>query len=290
MMEGFVCHPDGPVDPPVEDYPDTRCYTMSPEEFAAADTRQAWSQADPPPEPQPYYEPHHYDPTYHEPPHTHREQTTRNGSDAASTYRRIALIASGIATLLAVAVVAFIGARLAQPPSAPPTPSPPQPSSTRQETERLEPPQTVTDTPPPVTVTPPPVTVTTQPPAPPFHPPSPAPVPTLPPGDLGLPTPMSHPNCNGGGIVVLGNVTTPGMYAAGVQNLLNARPGASYLRTDQACPSLRQASDEGNPIYAVFKFAGTTQREVCTAVRAAGGGAYGKWLDYSTDPAYIIPC
>jgi serine/threonine-protein kinase len=213
---------------------------------------------------------------------THREQTTRNGSDAASTYRRIALIASGIATLLAVAVVAFIGARLAQPPSAPPTPSPPQPSSTRQEVERPEPPQTVTHTPPPVTVTPPP--------APPRPSPSPAPVPTLPPGDLGLPTPMSYPNCNGRGIVVLGNVTTPGTYAAGVQNLLNAHPGASYLRTDQACPSLRQESDEGNPIYAVFKFAGTTQREVCTAVRAAGGGAYGKWLDYSTDPAYIIPC
>jgi serine/threonine-protein kinase len=62
------------------------------------------------------------------------------------------------------------------------------------------------------------------------------------------------------------------------------------LATDQACPSLRQQSDEGNPIYAVFKFAGTTQREVCTAARAAGGGAYGKWLDYSTDPAYVIPC
>jgi len=282
-MTNFVVHPDGTVD-----YPDTGGYTMSAEEFAAADTQQAWSQAEPPP---------YYEPSYPEPPHTHREQTTRNGSDAASTYRRIALIASGIATLLAVAVVAFIGARLAQPPFAPPTPSPPQPSSTRQETERLEPPQTVTHTPPPVTVTPPPVTVTpppvtvtTQPPAAPFPPPSPAPVPTLPPGDLGLPMPMSHPNCNGGGIVVLGNVTTPGMYGAGVQGLLKTHPGASYLRTDQACPSLRQASDEGNPIYAVFKFAGTTQREVCTAVRAAGGGAYGKWLDYSTDPAYIIPC
>jgi serine/threonine protein kinase, bacterial len=25
-------------------------------------------------------------------------------------------------------------------------------------------------------------------------------------------------------------------------------------------------------------------------LRAAGGGAYGKWLDYETDPAYMIPC
>ena len=60
MSADFVVHPDGTVD-----YPDTGCYTMSAEEFAAADTRQAWSQD----EPQPYYEPHHYEPTYHEPPH-----------------------------------------------------------------------------------------------------------------------------------------------------------------------------------------------------------------------------
>jgi len=63
-MTDFVVHPDGTVD-----YPDTGGYTMSAEDFAAADTRQAWSQAEPPPEPQPYYEPHHYEPTYHEPPH-----------------------------------------------------------------------------------------------------------------------------------------------------------------------------------------------------------------------------
>jgi serine/threonine-protein kinase len=63
-MAIFVVHPDGTVD-----YPDTGCFTMSAEEFAAADTRQAWSQAEQPPEPQPYYEPLNYEPTYHEPPH-----------------------------------------------------------------------------------------------------------------------------------------------------------------------------------------------------------------------------
>ena len=101
---------------------------------------------------------------------------------------------------------------------------------------------------------------------------------------------MSKPICNGQGIVILGNVITPGLYAAGVQGLLNAHPGAYYLRTDQSCPSLRQATEEGNAIYAVFVPAGTTQNEVCEAVRAAGGGAYGKWLDYRTDPGHIIPC
>jgi serine/threonine protein kinase, bacterial len=280
-MANFVCHPDGTVD-----YPDTGCYTMSAEEFAAADTRQAWSQAEPPPEPQPYYEPHHYEPTYHEPPH--------------HDWMRVLKLVSGItAGALVIAAVIVLVTSLTKPVT--PTNPARYPTATQTVTASALPTtatqtvtasalpttatQTVTAIPAPVTVTPPLVTVT-----PPPAPPSPASVPTLPPGDLGLPTPMSHPKCNGGGIVVLGNVTTPGIYAAGVQNLLNAHPGASYLRTDQACPSLRQASDEGNPIYAVFKFAGTTQLEVCTAVRAAGGGAYGKWLDYSTDPAYIIPC
>ena len=83
---------------------------------------------------------------------TNREQTAGSGSDAASTSRRTALIAGGIAALLAVGVVAFIGARLAQPRSAPPTASPPQPSSTLPASPPPEPPQTVTYTPPPVTV------------------------------------------------------------------------------------------------------------------------------------------
>lgn len=129
-------------------------------------------------------------------------------------------------------------------------------------------------------------------PPPPSPPPSPSrnPPPRPANADLGLTIPISRPACNGQGIVVLGNVTTPGQYSQGVQRLLNAHPGASYLRTDQSCPSLRQANEAGNLIYAVFKPAGQTRGEVCAAVRAAGGDAYGKWLDTSTDPAYIIPC
>jgi len=53
---------------------------------------------------------------------------------------------------------------------------------------------------------------------------------------------------------------------------------------------LRRATEEGNPIYAVYRVAGRTQRDGCSAVRAAGGGAYGKWLNDTTDPSYIIPC
>ncbi len=56
-MTNFVCHPDGTVD-----YPDTGSYTMSPEEFANADTQRAWSV---PPQPQPYYD----ESPYQDPPH-----------------------------------------------------------------------------------------------------------------------------------------------------------------------------------------------------------------------------
>lgn len=109
-------------------------------------------------------------------------------------------------------------------------------------------------------------------------------------GDLNLDQPMSRPSCNGQGIVVLGSVTTPGHYEGGVQRLLAAHPGASYLRTDQTCPSLRAATDEGHPIYAVYRPAGDTEAEVCAAVRSAGGDAYGKWLDHTTDPSFRIQC
>ncbi|QNI06125.1 serine/threonine protein kinase [Mycobacterium kubicae] len=202
----------------------------------------------------------------------------------SATHRQGLLIAGCVAALLAVGIVAFIATRLAQPPS--PPASAPQQAPLSTEVYAPRPPETITFTPPPLTVT--------QPGAPPN-------VSAAPPsttssrsdrgaGDLGLTTPIAKPNCNGQGIVVLGSVTTPGLYAVGVQRLLDAHPGSYYLRTDQTCPSLRPTTDEGNPIYAVFIPGGTTQSAVCARVRAAGGNAYGKWLDFTTDPGYVIPC
>jgi serine/threonine-protein kinase len=200
---------------------------------------------------------------------TNREPPSgRESGAASSTSRRTRLIAIGIAALVAVGVVAFIGARLAQQQSSPPTASPPQSSSMSQASQPPGPPAVTS----------------------PVAPPRSTPAQSAPSGDLGLTMPMSNPSCNGQGIVVLGSVTTPGLYAAGVQQLLDAHPGAFYLRTDQTCPSLRQTTEEGNPIYAVFELGGTNQSAVCAAVRAAGGIAYGKWLDTTTDPGYVIPC
>lgn len=212
-------------------------------------------------------------PTY--PVVTNPTQTLGSERESVSPSRRTALIAAGIvAVLLAVGAVAFVGALLGQSQSTPPAASAP-PSSTLQPATTLDTPRTVTQTAPPLTITPS---------SSPRGPASPAR------GDLGLSTPMSYPVCNGQGIVILGSVTTPGLYAAGVQRLLDAHPGAFYLRTDQTCPSLRPATEDGNPIYAVFELGGTTRSALCAAVRAAGDNAYGKLLDTTTDPGYIVPC
>ncbi|MDQ1248005.1 MAG: hypothetical protein QG597_2377 [Actinomycetota bacterium] len=111
---------------------------------------------------------------------------------------------------------------------------------------------------------------------------------TVPSGDLGLSVPMRNPPCDGRGIVILTSVTTPGKYVEGVAAALSKFPGSSYLRTDLTCPSLR-ADLDGNPIYAVYRPGGWTRAQLCAAVAAAGPGAYGKFLDYSTPPSYI-PC
>lgn len=116
------------------------------------------------------------------------------------------------------------------------------------------------------------------------------PRPQVSPNSLNVSIPMTHPACDGTGIVVLANAVTPGRYEAEVQRYLDMHPGASYLRTDESCPSLRQRDDAGNPIYAVYRPAGRTQAEVCAAVRAAGGGAYGKWLDTITNPRQMMTC
>jgi hypothetical protein len=109
--------------------------------------------------------------------------------------------------------------------------------------------------------------------------------------DLGLDVPLARPACDGTGIVVLGSAYTPGKYREQVQKLLSLNPGSSYLRTDLACPSLRQSVD-GNPVYAVYRVAGTTTKQVCAllATVPAGPGTYGKWLDTNLDPDNHVEC
>ena len=101
---------------------------------------------------------------------------------------------------------------------------------------------------------------------------------------------MTRPACDGTGIVVLFSAVNPTAYAAEVHEALDANPGAAYLRTDQSCSSLTQATEAGDPIYAVYRVGGTGKLAVCAAVAATGNGAYGKWLDNSGDAAARIDC
>lgn len=109
-------------------------------------------------------------------------------------------------------------------------------------------------------------------------------------GDLGLSVPMSRPACDGRGIVVLYSAVTPGAYAQEISAALAQNPGASYLRTDMACPSLRQRDENGNVIYAVYRPSGYSKAELCADVRATGGAAYGRWLDTTSDPSVLVTC
>lgn len=108
--------------------------------------------------------------------------------------------------------------------------------------------------------------------------------------DLGLSVPLTAPACDGSGIVVIHSAISPGAYAQEVAAALASNPGARYLRTDRSCPSLRQQSTGGNPIYAVYRPSGYTTTELCNDVRLQGGDAYGKWLNTASDPALIVPC
>lgn len=109
-------------------------------------------------------------------------------------------------------------------------------------------------------------------------------------GDLGLATPMSRPACDGRGIVVLYSAVTPGAYSEEISSALSRHPGASYLRTDMACPSLRSRDENGNVIYAVYRPSGYTRGELCSDVRAVGPPAYGRWLDTTSDPTELVTC
>ncbi|MCK0439839.1 serine/threonine protein kinase [Gordonia alkaliphila] len=99
-------------------------------------------------------------------------------------------------------------------------------------------------------------------------------------GDLGLSTPITTPSCTGETVTFVFNAITPGAYAQEVAAALQQHPGASYLRTDQACASLKQSQD-GNPIYAVY-YPGATVSETCAIKSRIGGGSYSRRLDHST--------
>ena len=211
------------------------------------------------------------------------EATARSGGIGRSV-----LIAMGLVALVFAGLIGFLFSRTNAGETRPSASEPPVVRPTvagHQGSSSLDPePTTVTETA-TRTVSRPPDTVTAAPP-----PARPAPTRSAPSGDLGLSVPMSFPPCNGLGIVIVYSATNPDKYRLAVQQALSSNPGSLYLRTDRSCPSLRQSSDRGDPIYAVFYPAGYSKAEVCAVVRQMGEGAYGRWLDTATSPNHKIVC
>jgi serine/threonine-protein kinase len=109
-------------------------------------------------------------------------------------------------------------------------------------------------------------------------------------GDLGLAVPMAQPACDGSFAVILASVTDPAQYASGVEAWLAQYPGSSYMLTEGSCSSLRQATPEGNQIYAVFAGPFPDQGQACSVRAKYGDGAYVKVLDDVTPPEQIASC
>ncbi|MEJ9078691.1 serine/threonine-protein kinase [Gordonia malaquae] len=107
------------------------------------------------------------------------------------------------------------------------------------------------------------------------------PAPTRGSGDLGLSTPITVPACDGQSILIVYNATTPGQYEQEIGAALAANPGAKYLRTDNSCSSMRQAYDDGSPIYAVY-FEGSSVAATCAKKASFGGASYARFLDATT--------
>ncbi len=123
---------------------------------------------------------------------------------------------------------------------------------------------------------------------PPVEPPT-TPVTEVPTGDLGLPTVMSNPACDGRWITIVGSAVDASTYAETVAGFLRGNPGANYLRTSTTnCSSLRTYFDDGSEIYAAYYGPFEDLEDACDLVVGLGGGAYAKPLDNVTDSSYYL--
>jgi hypothetical protein len=106
------------------------------------------------------------------------------------------------------------------------------------------------------------------------------------PGDLGLSVPISYPKCDDSVIVVYGTGFDPATNTERVRGLLQAHPGASYLRTDLSCYSFKGPSTDnsnGQYVYAVYEAFGRDTAAACQLIERID--TYGRWLSNTRSPA-----
>ncbi len=107
-------------------------------------------------------------------------------------------------------------------------------------------------------------------------------------GDLGLPTPMTQPPCDGSYITVLASVRDQS-----VGSFLDSYPGAAYLRTETTCSSLSPRFTTGpyagQQIYLIY-YGPYSQAEACTNRSLGPTDAYAKRLDTTSPPGQGVAC
>ena len=109
------------------------------------------------------------------------------------------------------------------------------------------------------------------------------------PGDLAIDNhPMAKPPCDDKVITIIASAIGDQATAAGIGALLDEYD-AEYLRTDQTCPSLTQASD-GKPIYVVYLGPFGSDSAACQARSRGPQGSYVRRLSTTLGPDHFVSC
>jgi hypothetical protein len=190
------------------------------------------------------------------------------------------------------------------------TRSPPTPraesGSVLPTTEQEDPRPIVTDAPPtsPATTAPATTPTTSAPPATappataptttPTTPPPTEPPPTEPPNPTGgeleiAGRAMSQPACDDSYITVFASALASEVSADGIVRLLDEHQGSQYLRTDQACDSLRPDVG-GNAVYIVYAGPYPSVERACAERSRGPADAYVRALSNTLGPDHVVEC
>lgn len=99
------------------------------------------------------------------------------------------------------------------------------------------------------------------------------------PGELGLSEPITFPECDGSGVVILSNSFGVETSKIEIQSLLDLDLSIAYIRTDLSCDSFNRPSNDrsgGEYIYASYVPVGEDVGELCDVASAENGTAV--WL------------
>lgn len=110
------------------------------------------------------------------------------------------------------------------------------------------------------------------------------------PGELGLSEPISFPECDGTGVVILSNNFGVEASKIDIQSMLDLDPSIAYIRTDLSCDSFNRPSSDrsgGDYIYASYVQVGKNISDLCDVASTENGTAVWLLNDISPDEARV---